>query len=327
MGGSTPPAGASVGVLSSPWAARLGAARRVLVAGAGGGFDVFAGLPLFFALTAAGKHVELANLSFTYLGGTTAPRLGPSLYRVEAESEGEPRYFPEKYLAEWLAARGYASHVYAFEKVGVRPLREAYRHVLDLVGADTVLLVDGGTDLLMRGDEAGLGTPAEDMASLAAVHGLGVPNALAACLGFGIDAFHGVCHAHFLENVAALERDGGYLGASSLHLSMPEVALFREAVTYVHERMPERQSIVSGSIVSALEGHFGDHHRSARTGSSELFINPLMTLYWHFDLGAVARRALHLPLLEGTETAFEVSARIEGFQRSTKLRDRRPIPV
>lgn len=319
-----PPRGA---LSCPPYVARLEAAERVLVAGAGGGFDVFAGLPLYFALTSAGKHVELANLSFTYLGGTTAPRLGPGLFRVEATSEGEPHYFPERHLAEWLGSVGMPGHVYAFEKVGVRPLREAYRHVLELVGADTVILVDGGTDLLMRGDEAGLGTPAEDMASLAAVHGLAVPNALAVCLGFGIDAFHGVCHAHFLENVAALEREGGYLGASSLHLSMPEVARFRDAVAFVHERMPERQSIVCGSVVSALEGHFGDHQRSARTASSELFINPLMSLAWHFDLGAVARHALHLPLLEGTETAFEVSARIEGFQRSVRLRERRPIPV
>ncbi|MFF7988525.1 hypothetical protein ACFZDG_01885 [Kitasatospora xanthocidica] len=41
-----------------------------------------------------------------------------------------------------------------------------------LPSAGAVLLVDGGTDILMRGDEAGLGTPEEDMASLAAVAGL-----------------------------------------------------------------------------------------------------------------------------------------------------------
>jgi hypothetical protein len=44
---------------------RLRPASRVLVAGAGGGFDVYAGLPLALALHAAGKQVHLANLSFT----------------------------------------------------------------------------------------------------------------------------------------------------------------------------------------------------------------------------------------------------------------------
>ena len=40
-----------------------------------------------------------------------------------------------------------------------------------------MVLVDGGTDSLMRGDEVGSGTPEEDTASLAAVNALwGVPD-------------------------------------------------------------------------------------------------------------------------------------------------------
>lgn len=40
---------------------------------------------------------------------------------------------------------------------------------------DCVILVDGGTDSLMRGDEVELGTPTEDMSSIAAIHQLKVP--------------------------------------------------------------------------------------------------------------------------------------------------------
>jgi hypothetical protein len=57
----------------------------------------------------------------------------------------------------------------------VQPLREAYQYLADHLSLDAIVLVDGGTDILMRGDESGLGTPEEDMASLAAVHGLDVP--------------------------------------------------------------------------------------------------------------------------------------------------------
>ncbi len=53
---------------------RLDPCRRVLIAGAGGGFDVYAGLPLALALQAQGKAVHLANLSFTYLGCRPSPR-------------------------------------------------------------------------------------------------------------------------------------------------------------------------------------------------------------------------------------------------------------
>ena len=38
-----------------PFFSQLQPAGHVLVAGAGGGFDVFSGLPLYFALRAAGK--------------------------------------------------------------------------------------------------------------------------------------------------------------------------------------------------------------------------------------------------------------------------------
>ncbi len=68
----------------------------------------------------------------------------------------------------------------------------------------------------MRGDEAGLGTPAEDMSSLAAVSKLNGIEGFVASIGFGIDAFHGVCHSLVLENIASMTRKGGYLGAFSV---------------------------------------------------------------------------------------------------------------
>ncbi|MGI5177437.1 hypothetical protein ACQEVZ_13995 [Dactylosporangium sp. CA-152071] len=55
-----------------PLFAALAGARSVLVAGAGGGFDVYAGLPLALALRAQGKVVHLANLSFTALEDTVS---------------------------------------------------------------------------------------------------------------------------------------------------------------------------------------------------------------------------------------------------------------
>src|SRR5262249_57245185 len=139
------------------------------------------------------------------------------------------------------------------------------------VKADTVVLVDGGTDSLMRGDEAGLGTPEEDIASIAAVDDLEVPRKYLVCLGFGVDAFHGVCHTHALEAVAELTRDGAFLGALSLTREMPEVRRYMEAAQAVCEAMPDCPSIVWASILSALEGHYGRHHRTARTRGSTLW--------------------------------------------------------
>jgi len=58
----------------------------------------------------------------------------------------------------------------------------------------------------------------------------------------------------------------------------------------------------------------------------EMFVNPLMAMYFAFDLDAVVRRSLYLPLLEGTKTMFEVASRIEGFRHTVKTRPHRSIP-
>jgi hypothetical protein len=50
-----------------PLFAALDGARNVLLAGAGGGFDVYAALPLAMALRSGGIAVHLGNLSFTQL--------------------------------------------------------------------------------------------------------------------------------------------------------------------------------------------------------------------------------------------------------------------
>lgn len=305
---------------------RLEGCQRVLIAGAGGGYDIYAGLPLALELWSQGRDVSLANLSFTYLGGTDAASLARWLWVVTPDVQGEDRYFPERALSRWLQGRGLPSTVYAFDKVGVRPLRDAWRALVEHLDVDAVVLVDGGTDILMRGDEAGLGTPQEDATSLAAVAALDVPVRLLACLGFGVDAYHGVCHAHFLENVAALERDGGYLGAFSVSPSTPEGAGYLDAVDHSAEQMAGRTSIVNGSIANAVRGEFGDVHSSPRTRGSELFINPLMSLYFTFDLPVVAARSLYLPMLAHTETIFEVHAVIEAFRKGTSIRPRRTIP-
>ena len=301
-------------LLALPFFERLASARSVLVAGAGGGYDVFAGLPVYFALRKRGVGVHLANLSFSHLAVVTARRPAPSVVEVLPDAHGPVGYFPERSLAAWLDGRGEPARVFAFEKSGVVQLRAAYAALVRELALDAIVLVDGGTDSLLRGDEAGLGTPAEDMASIAAVDALEVPTKLLASIGFGVDAFHGVCHAHVLESIAALARDGGYLGAFSLLPQMPEFALYKSAVEAAHEA--SRPSIVNASIVSAVEGDFGDVHRTERTRGSELFINPLMAMYFTFELAAVARRVPYLRLLAGTQSVFEISAIIEAHQRA-----------
>jgi len=300
--------------------------QRILVAGAGGGFDVYAGLPIYERLRLLGKKVYLANLSFVSLGTTNAQALTRALYAVEPSTTGQDLYFPERTLAQYLSRRGDDVRVYAFEQLGVAPIREGYAHLVQSLGLDAIVLVDGGTDILLRGDEAGLGTPSEGMASLAAVAAMDVPTRVVVCVGFGVDTYHGVCHANWLENVAALTADGAFLGATALLERMPEVRLYLDAVNVADLTTRERPSIVNGSIASAIQGHFGDYHRNQRTQSSKLFINPLMSFLWAFDLAAVAERNLYLDRLADTETIRDIHLAIEYFRETVRCRSWQAIP-
>lgn len=299
-----------VDILKIPFLTELEKSQNILLAGAGGGYDIFCGLPLYFALRNAGKNVHLANLSFSDIYRSDAKLMRPALVEVSATIEHSTYYFPEKYLAQWFKQRGEEIPIYCFDRTGVQPLLAAYQLLVGHLQLDTVILVDGGTDSLMRGDETVLGTPHEDVASIAAVDLLDVANKYLVCLGFGID---NISHGQFLEGVAELIRTDGYLGSWSLTQQMPDVQLYREATEFVFEAMPDHPSIISASILSALEGRFGDYHATYRTAGSKLFINPLMSFYWCFRLKQVAERILYLKELRETNSMRDIHNVINNF--------------
>lgn len=313
---------------TNPLFGRLADAERILVSGAGGGFDIYAGLPLALSLLHQGREVHLANLSFSALAGLPDDAwAAPDLAVITPESAPHQRYFPERTLAQWLRGHGYPAVVHAFPQTGVQPLRAAYAALIARYDIDAVVLVDGGTDILLRGDEAGLGTPEEDLASVAALAALEGPrHRLVVSLGFGVDAYHGVNHVQVLENIAALEREGAYLGAFSVPRTTREGALYLDAVSHAQEHTPEHPSIVNGSIAAAVRGAFGDVRFTDRTRGSELFVNPLMSLYFAFDLPGLAARCLYLDRIEDTHLMRQVQSRIAEFRENVVTRPPRAFP-
>ena len=310
-----------------PLFAALAGSRSILIAGAGGGFDVYAGLPLAIALHDAGHLVHLANLAFTSLELLELDAwLAEDVAEIEPDTAGPDDYFPERTLARWLATQDLPTTVYAFPRTGVQPLRAAYRALTEHLGVDAVVLIDGGNDILCRGDESALATPEEDITSLAAVAGLDVPVKLVCCLGFGVDAHDGVRQTQILENLAALDRDGAFLGVLSVPSTSREARLYVDAVAHARAATPLRPSIVHGQIAAALTGAFGDVHATDRTAGSVLFVNPMMAAYFTVDLDALARRCLYLDRLEHTIGMRQVHTRIRAFREEITPRIPRAFP-
>lgn len=316
----------------------LAPAQHVLLAGCGGGYDVLSGLPLYFSLRAQGKQVTLANLSFTDTEATNAKSFCKGCYAVSSSlklpsGSGAKTYFPELYLARWLKEKegGTADVVvYTLDRdQGVKPLTSAYCQIVKQLNVDAIVLVDGGTDSVMFGTEEKLGTPVEDHSSMAAVSATPVPIKILTCLGFGVDSFHGVSHGLFLQNVATLEQTGGYLGCFSVSQSTREGQLYMEGYEAVASHM--QSSIVCTSIVAAMKGHFGDHHSTDRTKGSQLFINPLMSVYWVFDLPKVMEQIAYTSQLADTDTRTEVSKVIYSYNgeltKTGQIRTALPLPM
>jgi len=324
-------------VLHQPFFDELSDCRRILIAGCGGGYDFFSGLPLFFGLEKAGATCFLANVAFTNDSDIIQTEIiSPGCYKVTADSKRKGHswnikredYWPELFVSRWFKEKENRDvPVYMFVGCGVKTLNQAFQILVETLQLDAIILADGGTDSLMFGNEHGLGTPTEDMTSIAAVHQLtGLKKKFLVNLGFGIDSFHGVIHSHYLENMSALIKIGGFLGSFSLLHSMEEAKKFEEI--YISS-IPEN-SIVCSSILSAVKGEFGNSHSPytrGRTIGSNLYISPLMSIYFTFSLGIVADKILYLPLIYETKSLNEVRSVINQFRMGLPFkRDPKVIP-
>jgi hypothetical protein len=306
--------------LNLPILHQLKGCKNLLIAGMGGGFDVFCGLPIYFELKKHGVHAHLANFSFSDIESIDfGIRLTGTLVGVTPNAERVYPYFPELHLVNWFKAkRNEEMTIWCFHKTGAAPLTENYKILAKHLSLDGILLVDGGVDSLVRGDEAELGTAIEDLTSLYAVNQLSdVPTRLLACIGFGAE--QNLTHAHILENIASLTKAGGFLGACSLTPQMDSYQDYDKAVMYVQGNEFQDSSVINSSIVSAVRGTFGDYHLTEKSKRGRLWISPLMPLYWFFDFDCVVKQNQLLPEIEGTklfrDALYRVIAKAERISR------------
>jgi len=302
--------------------------RRFLIAGCGGGYDIVGGIPLA-AMIDIPHRTHFASLSFSNLAELGCRRPDPALkhlFRITDAQATTSAYCPEAWLAHWYQAHPLAERgcdceavIWGFDKTGVRPLRAAYQFLVDSLKIDTIIVVDGGVDSLLRGDESVLGTPEEDFATLAAVHGVRGPTKILACIGLGAEVRDGICHEQVFARMHELTTHGGYLGGQPLVAGTYPAWAYVQALDFVATNQTgQRGSHVHRVIRAALTGSHID---------TNVWLSPLSSMFWCFDLDRVAETNRILPALEDTETIQEVTTRIEGVRKSLHIRDRTVIPL
>ena len=307
-------------------AQELSTSKNILLSGAGGGFDVFCAIPLYFYLREQGKNIILTNLSFTHLEDTSAERVERVGFKVDHMTTG-PSYFPESLLCKWLYSIGIEETIVAYEKNGAVPVRKVLQHLVNQHDIDTAVLIDGGTDSLMFGNESELGTPIEDMCSIAAFSLLKIGKKLLYNIGFGVDDFHGVSHYDYLENVSHLIQNNGFLDCYPLHIQSKEGQFYQSAVQYANQFFSQYKSIVNNSVLSAMQGHFGDYHATDRTTNSQLFINPIMSFAWWFELSKVVQKIKYMSAIQHSRNLSDLVKGIYNYRDSTNIKRRISIPL
>jgi hypothetical protein len=316
--------------------------KTVMLCGCGGGFDFVHSLTLYPELRRLGKSVVIGSYSFgnpreiTGDTETVFDDSGCTVKRVSAASTPRPHYGPEVHVCSFLdgcypASSPHFIYAYYARDFTVPVLTRLYTKFVDSHGIDAVILVDGGSDSLMVGDEEGLGDPIEDAVSVTTVASLNLKAAILISIGLGADRFNHVSDASSLRAIAELTKLNGFLGCVSLEPSSHSYSFYRRCLEHIYERQAFR-SVLAGAIAAAAEGRFG--HDSIppllpdRVNEGDLYLWPLMAVLWAFDVKKVAERSLIADWIGECQTVAECYEALESGRRSlgTRLRGVENIP-
>jgi hypothetical protein len=316
--------------------------RTVLLCGCGGGFDFVHSLTVYPELRRLGKTVVIGSYSFgnpAKISGAVPvfAENGATAVRVTAANLADSHYGPEVHVCSYLdavypASAPHSVYAYYARAFTVPTLSQLYLQFIAAHAVDAIVLVDGGSDSLMVGDEEGLGDPIEDAVSVATVASLpGLKAKVLIVVGLGTDRFNQVSDAASLRAVADLTRAGGFLGAVSLEPLAAGSIFYRGCLDHIYERQKFR-SVLAGTIDSAIQGWFGRDAvppvLAPRVQPGELFFWPLMAVLWGFDVEAVARRSLIGKWIRHCRSVPECYAELHKGRSAlgTKLRDVENLP-
>jgi hypothetical protein len=317
----------------------------------GGGFDFCHSAILVPELKRLGKRIVWLSYSFGTISNVTAETVfscsdkGPLVKLVSAQSGGPPNYQPEigycKSLdAAYPADAPHTMYACYARDFAITTLSQVYRHIVDTHDIDTLLMIDGGSDSLMRGDEAGLGDPIEDAVSVGAGASLRtLRHKFLLSVGFGADRFNGVSDGASLRAVAELTKAGGFRGSASVEPDDPGFAFYRSTLETIYAHQTFR-SVLSSLILAAGEGEYGmivpKHsgesvlflssvvlicYSGGRVREGSAYVWPLMNMLWAFDVDAVAARSWTVGWIREAKSHDESQMMLMIERRKIKIRD------
>ncbi len=287
--------------------------NNILIAGIGGGFDVYGGLPLYYTLNKLGKNIVFANYSFADFNVAIvqgqAQVINSSLLIANPEFTENISYYPEGYLAKFLKL-GFGSGsppVYVFAKTGTNPLLASYQYIIETHKIDMIILIDGGVDSVNTGFETGHGTIIEDTITIAAVSRIEDIEKVVMCIGFGTEVEEDICGYNVLMNMSNLIKNNSFIGSCSLVKESNSYIVYKNACIYAFEMQGyQKTSHIHRRIIPAIEGEFGDFHMTDEDLVTEIFISPFMSICWFFKFEGLFLYNKILPHVSDSVSFYDV---------------------
>jgi len=306
----------------------LDESKNILLCGCGGGYDIYTGMPILYEYQ---EKTTLANITFSSIS-LVQKILDKKEVFVNGYEEIDYKtckeelknYYPKNYVPEYWLSKYLNKKVYTILPSGVQTLCTIFSQIINDNQIDTIVLVDGGIDSMMFGDEQDIGTYSEDISTMLAVSLLPVKKVLVTT-AWGVEGH--LSHNRFFENVATLIRQDGFLGSQSLEKDSANGVFY----TSVLEACFPPNSTINICIHASITGQrWNKPHKWALQRHSDYQVNstfslqdwvgcPLGGIYWFFDLDKVVPNIVYKDNLMNTIHLSEVDRIVHHYRYDKKL--------
>ena len=295
--------------------------RKVLVVGIGGGGDVAAAYCVARWVEKVGGEPFLGSIIWERLvrdplPGPISPeelkgteKLGEDLWLADGD-EVATRAGKEVVPQATELAKATSRKVFLFDLIkGEIGVRRGLEEAIKLTGADLVIAVDAGGDVLAEPEDEEVWSPLADAICLAAVKELKVESWLA-IYGPGCDGE--LPPEKVLARIASVWKRGGNKGGFVLSGDDAEACL--KVINSMHTEASKM------GVLAAL-GNYGEH--KIRRGSRKLFLSPITATTFFLDAQKVYSALAEA--VKGTKSLEEANERLKALGVYTELELERDV--
>lgn len=292
---------------------------NVLLAGCGGGYDIFTGLPLYLELIDNGYTCYLASFSTSdKVESKNFQKLGH--FHVVEPQEPDNKY--EILSSEQLLANNLKVKIYTYIDYNMSTLISSYQILVEELDIKTIILVDGGCDSIMTGKEKNLGSPLEDFMSLYAVNYLKDTQIYLQIVGADVDWYDfrnedGIFEDDYYNalNQLPIVLKGNYFDNFTVGDEKQKMYI-KKYMDIFFSSEPER-SLVNSCICASIQGINGWYRPDwiiHRYGVRKFKIRKETSDYYIFNFKDVYERNCILPLLSAIDDWEQIDEKITAYQ-------------